>query len=446
MLYDGLHSLNFTDHGQSRENLLALNRRVGGAYPLVRNGPQMVHALAEDGFRPIYRQTNDDPQSNPLARAADDFVKELVGNAPDAALYHLTNEIEDPAVHSWTKDALDYANSIKGSRAPKLVIYNHATNKDRALWNACRANIELAVSTGHAIGVHLYDDLTHLDGAYEWLDIKRAVGGLWIFTEIAYIRSIFDAFKGWRNFFPAPEYATLIEKHSLVSAVHTMPTIWFCPEPWPLDNAGKENGFAFGDNEVIVGKLAALNATYKITAPAPVPAPPAPPPVTGNLTDWKDAKLTPNDAQKGANMRSRPDTGAGVPYAFPGGRTYDVGYDPTQDTPDKGNAALTWKRVSYGAFRGWVRSDAATVMLANAEPEPEPTPEPTPVPDPIPLPETNDDLKRTLLREYKAMELAADELRRSSKAIATLLAGVWGVDVDAASAEAAEAVKAPEGA
>lgn len=162
------------------------------------------------------------------------------------------------------------------------------------------------------------------------------------------------------------------------------------------------------------------------------PAPPAPPPVTGNLTDWQPASLTPTDAQRGANMRSTPDIGAGVPYAFPGGQTYDVGYDPTQDTPDKADATLTWKRVQYGALRGWVRRDAATVELVSSEPEPEPQPDPAP--DPIPLPDPNDDLKRNLLYEFKVVEVAMGNIRR-------IMAQAWGIEVE----ENATAIKTPEG-
>lgn len=378
MPYDGLISANFTDHGQSRENLLALNKRIGGAYPLVRNSPEMVRLLADAGFRPIYRQTNDDPQANPLARSADDFVKELVANAPDAALYHLTNEIEDPAVHEWTRDALRYANSVTGSRAPKLLIYNHSTNKNRALWEAGRGNIELAANTGHAIGVHLYDDLDHLDGAYDWVDIKRAVGGLWMFTEIAYIRSIFDANKGWRNHIPDTEYAVLLERHTIVASIHNMPAIWYSLEQWPLSDEGKQSGFEFGDNEVLLSKMASLNAIYKISLPAPVPAPPTSPPVvvppTAPLPDWQPRILKAADPR--GILRSTANQYSGVVFKFEAGTIYEVMYDVNGDKPDTLFPDLKWQRIVYkttaGELRGYIRSDAADLL-------PEPAPAPPPV-------------------------------------------------------------------
>lgn len=432
MPYDGLNSVNFTDHGQSRENLLALNRRIGGAYPLVRNGPEMTRILANDGFRPIYRQTNDDPQANPLARSADEFVKELVANAPDAALYHLTNEIEDPLVHPWTKDALDYANSIKGTNAPKLVIYNHATNKSRALWNACRANIELAASTGHAVGVHLYDDLEHLDGAYDWLDIKREVGGLWMFTEIAYIRSIFDAHKGWRNHYPAAEYVRLIEKHVRVAAIHNMPLIWFSPEPWPLGSAS-ENGFAFGDDEAIVAQLATLNTANKISTPAPVPPPIVSPPVivppTAPLPDWQPRRLRAADPR--GILRSTASQYSGAVFKFEHGVDYEVLYDVEGNKPDTLLPDLIWQSVRYktaaGELRGYIRTDAAELLPLASPVEPEPTPEPPVVVEPpggtTPVTFTVDELhaiSSSLQTIYAHNALVIESLREMNDAISSL--------------------------
>lgn len=377
MPYDGLISANFTDHGASRENLLALHKRIGGAYPLVRNSPEMVRLLADAGFRPIYRQTNDDPAANPLARSADDFVKELVANAPDAALYHLTNEIEDHAVHEWTKEALRYANSVT-TNAPKLLIYNHATNKSRAIWDACRPNVELAVNTGHAIGVHLYDDLDHLDGAYEWLDLKRAVGGLWMFTEIAYIRSIFDANKGWRNHISDTEYAKLIERHALVASMHNMPTIWYSLEQWPLSDEGKQSGFEFGDNQVILDKMAALNAAYKISLPAPMPTPPTSPPVvippTAPLPDWQPRILKASDPR--GILRSDATRYADIVFKFNADTIYEVTYDVNGDKADTLLPDLKWQRIVYktpaGELRGFIRSDAAQLLPEPVSPPPPP--------------------------------------------------------------------------
>lgn len=153
MSFDGLNGFNFNGMGESAENILAAAQRTGGKFQLIRNEPKAVTMLASAGFSVVYRQTNDDPQANPLARDPAAFGNELVTRALDAAFYHATNEIEGDDVHRWTGELLKWAND--DPRKPKFVIYNYGTNKDAAVWEAAKPNIELAARTGHAIGVHL---------------------------------------------------------------------------------------------------------------------------------------------------------------------------------------------------------------------------------------------------------------------------------------------------
>lgn len=104
--------------------------------------------------------------------------------------------------------------------------------------------------------------------------------------------------------------------------------------------------------------------------------PAAPPPVTSGLTDWQPRKLRATGTLT-ARLRALANINAAIVYRFIAGSTYDVQYDPLGDKPDIEHPDLVWRRIKYGAVRGFIRSDAAELL-----PEPDITPAPPPVVEP----------------------------------------------------------------
>lgn len=351
-MFDGLNGFNFNGMGESAENILAAAQRTGGKFQLVRNEPKAVTVLASAGFSVVYRQTNDDPQANPLARDPAAFGNELVTNAPDAAYYHATNEIEGDDVHRWTGELLKWAND--DPRKPKFVLYSYGTNKDEAVWESAKANIELAARTGHAIGVHLYDDGDHLDGAYHWLPIKRALGGLWMFTEIAYIKSIFNPFDGWIGNIDEARYIPMMELHSKVAQRENMPTLWFSYDEWPI---GGKHPFMLKGNARLIGELALLNVQHKyregdtppVLPPVTPPTVPPPPPVIV----WEVRKII---SPRGAWFRKQPNIMADKWHLISAGVILSVDYNPAGDVAE---GEHVWRQYRINEQIGYIRDDAA---------------------------------------------------------------------------------------
>lgn len=362
MVFDGLNGLNFNGMGESAENILATCQRTGGRFQLVRNEPKAVTMLAKAGFSVIYRQTNDDPAANPLARDPADFGNELVTNAPDAAYYHATNEIEGEDVHRWTGELLKWAND--DPRKPKFVIYNYGTNKDVDVWEAAKANIELAAKTGHAIGVHLYDDGEHLDGAYHWLALKRAIGGLWMYTEIGYIKSIFSPYDGWIGHINEDRYIEVMEMHSKIAYRENMPAIWFSFDEWPIGGA---HPFMLKNSPRMIGTLARLNVLHKYADDWTPPKPEPPAPIA-----WQPRTII--TAIDGADFRKQASASAPFWELLLGNKTFNVDYDPAGDVAED---EKTWKRFRINEDVGYIRfPDAADWYVETPVPEPVPTPTP----------------------------------------------------------------------
>ena len=64
---NGILGVNATDFGLSRDNLRTVYRKIGGAQLLVRNSPDLAALGLQDGVPyVVYRETDDDPQHNPL--------------------------------------------------------------------------------------------------------------------------------------------------------------------------------------------------------------------------------------------------------------------------------------------------------------------------------------------------------------------------------------------
>ena len=262
MTPNGINGINIRDLGMSRENIMAFVRDLNPAYVLVHDSPALAAMCASLGIQVIYRASGDDPALNPLKQDPAAFVQARADAAPQAAYLHLTNEIDPPNtdLHRWTRQAMQYATRI----GRKVVIYNFGTNKSRDCWEESRQNIVYAGQTGHAVGVHVYRDGAHDDGAFEWLSLKREIGGTWILTECAYIASIFDAYCGWRGKMSPDSYAALIRRWVPYLTAEGVPILWFSYDTWPADQAGKAKGFGFWDAPPVLNELIKLNRTYTI--------------------------------------------------------------------------------------------------------------------------------------------------------------------------------------
>jgi len=361
----GIHGLNLTDFGISRDNALADIRRMAGAFVLVRNSPQLAEMCADLGARVIYRQAGDDPGASPLATDPAEFVRVRAAAAPTAAYIHTTNEVDPPsaALHTWTARALDYADSI----GRKLCIYNFGTNKSEADWNEGRANLQAAARGGHAIGAHFYPDGTHDSGGMDFLRVREQIGGLWLLTEFAYIQSIFDANRGWRGNLSVDDYRNFMRRWSEWAALHNLPLLWFAYEHWPVSDEGRASGFGLIDAPPLIAELATLNTRHTFKEVRPMPDYPFPP----DSAAWQRGTFA--SRADYANVRAQPATSATI-----AGRLDKTPQAGAWVATDVKEAAGTWHalKLDSGA-QGYVRSDVV-VFAAATEPEPEP---PT-IPDP----------------------------------------------------------------
>lgn len=361
----GIHGLNLTDFGISRDNALADIRRMSGAFVLVRNSPQLAEMCADLGARVIYRQAGDDPGASPLATDPAEFVRVRAQAAPTAAFIHCTNEVDPPSaqLHAWTARALDYADSI----GRKLCIYNYGTNKSEADWNEGRANLERAARGGHAIGVHFYPDGQHDSGGMDFLRVREQVGGLWLLTEFAYIQSIFDANRGWRGKLSTDDYRAFMRRWSEWAALHNLPLLWFAYEHWPVSAEGRASGFGLIDAPPLITELAALNTRHTFKEVRPMPDYPFPP--VGAA--WQRGTFA--SRADYANVRAQPATSATI-----AGRLDKTPQPGAWVATDVVEAAGTWHALKLDSgTQGYVRAD---VVLFEAAPAPEP--EPPTVPEP----------------------------------------------------------------
>lgn len=285
----GLHGINVTDHTYSRENINRDADVIGGAFTLVRNSPTLTGMLAPQ-TRVIYRALPDESlEADPVA-----FVRTRAEAAPSAAYIHLTNEIEpSAALVEWTIKAITAANQL----GVKVCALNLATHKNAAQWDMMRPAIELAISGGHAVGVHVYLDGVTDGGAWDWLPLMREVGGLWVCTEFGYIRSIHDALRGWRGRMTEIELGVWAERNARPLVEANVPILWFAWDHWGADKEERESGFGFNDASKFVGRLGALNvaARWEDRLNAAV--------LTGRILVSNNGKL---------NVRTQPNTSASV--------------------------------------------------------------------------------------------------------------------------------------
>lgn len=257
---NGLNGMNARVLGVSRDNVRATQKRINGALLLAMNDPQLARDAHADGTITVYRQSGDAPEDDPLRFSAADFMRERLKNAAGADYCHSYNELDpSPLLHTRTKEGMLLAEAAH----QKAMIYNLATNKSRSQWESCLDNIRYGVSKGHGISVHFYPDNIHDAGGMEWLDIKRAVGGFWCFTEFGYLRDISkSATQGWRG---SPlDKAAFIRKWTQFFSDEDMPAAWFCYDFWdqPTVEKAKSDGLGYNDLPDVLDTFASLSKVF----------------------------------------------------------------------------------------------------------------------------------------------------------------------------------------
>jgi hypothetical protein len=413
----GPHGLNVTDFGLSRENVIADMAFVRGAWALVRNSPTLVNWATDRGMRVIYRQAGDDPQSSPLKIDPVEFVKARAAQAPRAFAIHLTNEVDPPSpdLHKWTKQALDYADSV----GLRLVIYNYGTNKSQEDWLEGRDNLIRAARSGrHIIGAHMYSDGAHDEGGLEFLKVREQVGGFWVLTEFGFIRSIHDANKGYKGHLSVEAYSHFMERWAEFWNRHGLPVIWFSYDDWPDNDEGMRSGFGIRGQAALLGALSRLNLTYPLKELEPMADTTFP---DENAAGWQSGALASIGAA--TNVRRAPNTNG----AIIGRLTHEATAGKWLPSGVKDGAAEWYAVILADGLKGYVRADVA-VFTPDPEPQPEPEPEPTPLPDPDRLYSlflTEDEAQQTAVyhRESAGALRAAVESAGVARAALEQLAG-----------------------
>jgi len=266
----GILGVNATDYGVSRDNLRGVYRKIGGAQLLSRNSPELAAMALQDGAPfVVYRETDDDPQHSPLNQNPRDFVMKRASKVAPGAYIHLTNELDpSAALNAWTLAALTVCEEL----GRKAVVFNYSTHKSKAQYAMSEAVIRRAVAGKHAVGVHVYESsIDEFDeGAYQWLDLYRQVGGLWLITEFAWIESIFVAERGFRVGLSDEAHERFLKKRAARFATLRTPTAHFSYEHWPNTLEGITSGFGFMDRPVVIDALAVQNRVY-VYQPQPTP-------------------------------------------------------------------------------------------------------------------------------------------------------------------------------
>lgn len=253
---DGINCLNVRTNGVSRDQIMGAANIVRGAFLLAHDDHELVPMARSVGMKVIFRKSGD--QGEALDRDPMQFVQERANAGAD--YIHLTNEVgSSPRLHEWTRKALEAATAI----GVKAVAYNYGTNAPRGAYEAGRTNLEYAVKHNHAIGVHVYLDGSHDEGAWDWLDLKHQLGGLWIATEFAYIRSIFDAEKGWRGQLSETVLKIFLDTAIPKFADENVPVCHFSYDDWPSDPKKRGNGFGLWQAGNILYKFKNLNMEYQ---------------------------------------------------------------------------------------------------------------------------------------------------------------------------------------
>lgn len=247
---NGNMSINARTLGFNRETILAAIHWLQPAFTLLQNDPEAVTQAAALGTRVIYRQSGDETLD--VLPAA--FIGSRHLNAKSAAYLHTFNERQlTPALAIKEIECMQVAEDL----GRKCCIINASTNQSRADWDNMRPAIARAVEKGHAIGVHVYLDGKHDDGAWDWLPLRQEFGGLWIFTEVAWIKSIFNPYVGHRGNLPEIEAANWFANFAINTESLNMPIMAFSFDDWPTDKP--ETGFGFWRSQIILNVMRTIN-------------------------------------------------------------------------------------------------------------------------------------------------------------------------------------------
>lgn len=299
MMHSGLLSINVRTLGVNRDNTLAYIARLQPAFTLCQDDPELTAKAQSLGTRVIHRESGDEN----LGVDITEFVTRRARNAPTASYIHTFNELGlTSALAAKEIECMKVAETL----GRKCCIINAATNKSTAEWDAMRPALARAARNGHAIGVHVYLDGRHDGGAFDWVPFMREYGGVWIITEFAYIKTIFDPNTGWRGTLSAEQYASWTEVKASQMHKYNTPLMFFSFEHWKPDEYGRRFGFGFADEKPVTDVMVRINQTLKWNVPMPVP-PPAPPvsPIkpgryrlsvvpTGNTVGWLNVRSLPS--------------------------------------------------------------------------------------------------------------------------------------------------------
>lgn len=338
-------------NGLSRDMASNFISRTKPRGALVMNDPGYAMTLAQQGLIVIYRQSGDDPDSNPLRLSPDQFIRDRIHpgfeNYRNQIIIHTTNEVGPSVdVDKFNKECSDYLHSsginFRGC------LFNHSSNKYESQWAIHRDTIATAVARSDWIGFHLYDDLKedHQAGAYGWRKLYNELRGRWACTEIAYIRDLTDAYHGHRNYLPDSLHAALWTRHSAYFAPLGIPLCAYSLENWPVSDDGNQNGFGYLDNEPITKHFEFLNVTYLfLEVPVniePVPAEPVGAGVNSTL------------GLSDMNFRSAPGRQA-TKLSSPKPKGTNLIFYPESKYPSQGLFdGYIWYQVSINGKLGWM--------------------------------------------------------------------------------------------
>lgn len=352
---NGILGVNATDYGLSRDNLRAAYRKIGGALLLVRNSPELVAFALEDRVPyVVYRETDDDPQHNPLNQNPRDFVMKRASKVAPNAYIHLTNELDPSAnLNLWTKEALTVCEEL----GRKTVIFNYATHKSKAQYAGSEAVIRRAIAGGHAMGLHVYESQIDSfdESAYQWVDLYRRVGGLWLISEFAWIDNISVAERGFRVGLDDEAHERFLRLRAARFAALRTPAAHFSYDQWPDTPEGALNGFGWMDRPVVKAMLQAQNEVYTMTQ---------------TPSQQKQATVV---SPNGLNLRPAAGTTQAPLLKIPFNATFTI-----WQLPVLLGDGLSWVNASYDGKQGFVAvSVNGTVTYAVKETEPpiDPPPE-----------------------------------------------------------------------